>query len=160
MILDGGACQVGIESTILDLSRGEPVILRPGMIGADAIAAVIGRRPQLPQAVANAPRVSGALAAHYAPRTPMRMSADMARVSPDSAVLAWSLDKPAAHTGTWIKASSEASSYAHDLYANLRALDSCGAKSIVVEEIPNASTWDAVRDRLGRAVVGSGVLLT
>ncbi|HSD36708.1 MAG TPA: L-threonylcarbamoyladenylate synthase [Rhodocyclaceae bacterium] len=156
MILDGGACQVGIESTILDLSRGEPVILRPGMIGADAIAAVIGRRPKLPQAVANAPRVSGALAAHYAPRTPMRMSADVATVSVDSAVLAFSISKPAAHTGVWIKASGEAASYAHDLYANLRALDACGAASIVVEQIPAVSDWDAVRDRLGRAVTGSG----
>jgi L-threonylcarbamoyladenylate synthase len=156
MILDGGACQVGIESTILDLSRGEPVILRPGMIGADAIAAIIGRQPKLPQTVADAPRVSGALAAHYAPRTPMRMSADFADVSADSAVLAFSLAKPTSHQGVWIKASGEAASYAHDLYANLRALDACGATSIVVEEIPSSSAWDAVRDRLGRAVTGSG----
>jgi L-threonylcarbamoyladenylate synthase len=156
MILDGGACQVGIESTILDLSRGEPVILRPGMIGADAIAAVIGRQPRLPQTVANAPRVSGALAAHYAPRTPMRMSSNIASASADSAVLAFSLGKPVDHQGTWIKASNKAASYAHDLYANLRALDACGATSIVVEEIPAASEWHAVRDRLGRAVTGSG----
>lgn len=156
MILDGGACQVGIESTILDLSRGEPVILRPGMIGADAIAAVIGRQPKRPQRVADAPRVSGALAAHYAPRTPMRMSANIANVSANSAVLAFSLDKPATHTGTWIKASGEAARYAHDLYANLRALDACDAASIVVEEISIESAWDAVRDRLGRAVTGSG----
>ncbi|MDB5802170.1 MAG: sua5 [Rhodocyclales bacterium] len=156
MILDGGACQVGIESTILDLSRGEPVILRPGMIGADAIAAVIGRRPRLPQQTDDAPRVSGALAAHYAPRTPMRMSSNIAMAPTDSAVLAFSLDKPASHKGTWIKASSEAAGYAHDLYANLRALDACAASNIVVEEIPAASEWDAVRDRLGRAVTGSG----
>jgi L-threonylcarbamoyladenylate synthase len=156
MILDGGACQVGIESTILDLSRGEPVILRPGMIGADAIAAVMGRQPKLPQTVADAPRVSGALAAHYAPRTPMRMSSGIASASAESAVLAFSLDKPIAHQGTWIKASSDAANYAHDLYANLRALDACGAAGILVEEIPAGSKWDAVRDRLGRAVTGSG----
>jgi L-threonylcarbamoyladenylate synthase len=86
----------------------------------------------------------------------MRMSADIASAPVESAVLAFSLDKPAAHTGTWIKASSEASGYAHDLYANLRALDAIGAAGIVVEEIPSASAWDAVRDRLGRAVTGSG----
>lgn len=156
IVLNGGACQVGIESTILDLSRGEAVILRPGMIGADAIAAVIGRQPKLPQTLADAPRVSGALAAHYAPRTPMRMVADLANTPVDCAVLAFTSDKPARHTGTWIKASGEAVNYAHDLYANLRALDACGAPNIVVEEMPATSAWYAVRDRLGRAVTGSG----
>ncbi|MDB5816358.1 MAG: sua5 [Rhodocyclales bacterium] len=158
MILDGGACQVGIESTILDLSRGEPVILRPGMIGVDAIAAVIGRRPRLPQQTENAPRVSGALAAHYAPRTPMQIAdSDQLRNIPhDSAVLAFSLDKPEDHAGIWIRSSNKAAEYAHDLYANLRALDASRAPNIVVEEIPATPEWDAVCDRLGRAVVGSG----
>ena len=86
----------------------------------------------------------------------MRMSSSIATASASSAVLAFSLDKTASHTGVWIKASSEAASYAHDLYANLRALDACGATGILVEEIPTASAWDAVRDRLGRAVTGSG----
>jgi len=158
MILDGGACQVGIESTILDLSRGEPVILRPGMIGIDAIAAVIGRRPRLPQQTENAPRVSGALAAHYAPRTPMRMldREQFGNIARDSAVLAFSQSKPENHNGIWIKASGKAAEYAHDLYANLRALDAGSAPAITVETIPDASEWDAVRDRLGRAVTGSG----
>lgn len=156
MVLDGGACELGIESTILDLSRGEPVILRPGMIGPDAIAAVIGRHPRLSQQTTNAPRVSGALAAHYAPRTPMHMTTELANVSADSAVLAFSIEKPADHKSAWIKVSGEAARYAHDLYANLRALDACGADRIVVEEIPTTSDWDAVRDRLGRAITGSG----
>ncbi len=156
MILDGGACQVGIESTILDLSRGEPVILRPGMIGIDAIAAVIGRRPRLPQTTENAPRVSGALAAHYAPRTPMRTFKNPGDVPIDGAVLAFSIDKLAAHEGMWITASGAAASYAHDLYANLRALDASGAANIFLEEIPAGPEWDAVQDRLARALTGSG----
>ncbi|GAA5162741.1 L-threonylcarbamoyladenylate synthase [Viridibacterium curvum] len=158
MILDGGACDVGIESTILDLSRGEPVILRPGMIGADAIAAVIGRRPRLPAVSEDAPRVSGALAAHYAPRTPMRAvsSASLPTASAEAAVLAHSSAANAGHRAAWIQASSEPVRYAHDLYANLRALDASGAAEILLEEIPEASEWDAIRDRLGRALVGSG----
>ncbi|HSD36706.1 MAG TPA: Sua5 family C-terminal domain-containing protein [Rhodocyclaceae bacterium] len=77
-------------------------------------------------------------------------------VSPTSTVIvAPTISRHAAsHRGVWIKASSEAASYAHDLYSNQRALDACGAKHIVVEEIPAASDWDAVRDRLGRAVTG------
>ncbi|MFT3734556.1 MAG: L-threonylcarbamoyladenylate synthase [Rhodocyclaceae bacterium] len=158
MILDGGACDVGIESTILDLSRGEPVILRPGMIGADAIAAIIGRRPRLPQTAENAPRVSGALAAHYAPRTPMRaVSSDaLSTIDTRAAVLSWSQPVNAGHSGSWIHASHQPAQYAHDLYANLRALDASGAAEILLEEIPSDSAWDAIRDRLGRALVGSG----
>lgn len=156
MILDGGPCSVGIESTILDLSRGEPVILRPGMIGVDAIAAVIGRRPRLRQVEESAPRVSGALAAHYAPATPMRLAdaAELAHAT-DCAVIAFS-PAPAGRTLPWIEASRDAARFAHDLYANLRALDASGARAILVETLPSDSAWDAVHDRIGRAVVGSG----
>ncbi|MDQ8022679.1 MAG: L-threonylcarbamoyladenylate synthase [Moraxellaceae bacterium] len=158
MVLDGGACQVGIESTILDLSRGEPVILRPGMIGADAIAAVIGRRPRMPQKQEDAPRVSGALAAHYAPATRMKMVDALALLSAptDVAVLAREAMRPRHFSGRWISAPQDAAGFAHDLYANLRALDAAGASAILVESLPEDGDWDALRDRLGRAVVGSG----
>ncbi|MFZ1244693.1 MAG: L-threonylcarbamoyladenylate synthase, partial [Azonexus sp.] len=72
LILDGGSCKVGIESTIVDCSRGEPVVLRPGHIAPTHLEAVLGRRPAIVTA-AGAPRVSGSLAAHYAPQTPMRL---------------------------------------------------------------------------------------
>ncbi|MEC5397988.1 L-threonylcarbamoyladenylate synthase [Uliginosibacterium sp. H1] len=158
LVLDGGACQVGIESTILDLSRGEPVILRPGMIGVDAIAAVIGRRPRMPQRQEDAPRVSGALAAHYAPSTPMKMVDALALLSApaEAAVLAREAMRPRHFTGRWINAPQDAAGFAHDLYANLRALDAAAAGSILVESLPEDGDWDALRDRLGRAVVGSG----
>lgn len=170
MILDGGACGVGIESTILDLSREAPEILRPGAISREAIAAVIGRRPRMrgeePQAAqGEPPRASGALAAHYAPRTPLRL------VSPDQlgeeaamlagqgsrvAVLSRSRENPHDARLTWLTASEDPAGFAHDLYAALRALDATGADFILVETPPPAPEWDAVADRLGRAVVGSG----
>jgi L-threonylcarbamoyladenylate synthase len=158
MILDGGDCAVGIESTILDLSRGEPIILRPGMIGSEAIAAVIGRPPRLPQSREDAPRVSGALAAHYAPRTPMQwLDTDaLVRAPASAAVLAHSQAAPPAHAGRWIHSGGGASAYAHNLYANLRALDAAQAEQIYVERLPEGSDWEAIRDRLGRAITGSG----
>jgi L-threonylcarbamoyladenylate synthase len=158
MILDGGACDVGIESTILDLSRAEPVILRPGMIGRDAIAAVIGRQPRTKDEGESAPRVSGALAAHYAPRTPMRLSSaiEIAAASADCAVLGRATEHLPGRFAMSIDAPFDAHGYAHDLYANLRALDASGAHEILVETLPADSAWDAVHDRLGRAIVGSG----
>lgn len=162
MILDGGPCDVGIESTIIDLSGGEPVILRPGVIGVQAIAAVIGRRPRLrgegEHHAAAMPRVSGSLAAHYAPRTPMRLVAagELARAPADSAILSRTVECPASRHVMCIDAPFDAHGYAHELYASLRALDASGATQILVEEIPADAAWDAIRDRLGRAVVGSG----
>ena len=163
MILDGGSCQVGLESTILDLSRDVPVILRPGAIGVDDIARVIGRRPRLRGEEAQpdaAPRVSGALAAHYAPRTPLELvpaEGIAARVRAGDAVLA----RRTAPGGvpadvTWIVAPADPAGYGHDLYAVLRRLDESPAVRILVEALPDAPEWAAVADRLGRAAVGSG----
>src|SRR6185437_8499042 len=73
-VLDGGACDVGIESTIVDLSRGFPALLRPGRVTPDEIANVLGVAPRLPDGSdATAPRASGTLKAHYAPRTPLAL---------------------------------------------------------------------------------------
>lgn len=166
LILDGGPCQVGLESTILDLSRDVPVILRPGAIGVDEIARVIGRRPRLRgedeagQGGEAAPRVSGALAAHYAPRTPLVLvaGADLAGcVQPGDAVLARS-PRPAELPADvrWVVAPSDAVAYGHDLYAVLRDLDASGCRRILVETPPATSDWSAITDRLGRAAVGSG----
>ncbi len=166
LILDGGACAVGLESTIVDLSRGVPVILRPGAIGADDIARVLGRRPRLRGEVeatveeGTTPRVSGALAAHYAPRTPLELVATdalAASARPGDAVLA----RCAAPTGladgvTWVQAPADPAGYGHDLYARLRSLDESGAARILVEAPPATPEWAAVADRLGRAAVGSG----
>jgi L-threonylcarbamoyladenylate synthase len=195
MILDGGACEVGIESTILDFSRDVPEILRPGAIGPEDIARVIGRWPRVrgeaqPEidataaeqgraelagggatgAVASAtadsaPRVSGALAAHYAPRTPLclvepallvdeavALAGEGSRVT----VLAHSTADPHDARLTWRTLSADPAAYAQGLYASLRALDALGADFILIEALPGGPGWRAVADRLGRAAVGSG----
>ncbi|MBX9848378.1 MAG: threonylcarbamoyl-AMP synthase [Rhodocyclaceae bacterium] len=168
IILDGGECAVGIESTIVDLSRGAPVVLRPGAITEEEIAATVAgtdHTPQAPVAAAAAPRVSGALAAHYAPRTPLQLIASDALLKQVDAcvfkgqtiaVLAFSVS-PLRHPAVlWFAAAHSAAHYAHDLYANLRLLDAAGVDLILVEQPPQSPEWRAVTDRLGRAAVGSG----
>ncbi|HWV17052.1 MAG TPA: L-threonylcarbamoyladenylate synthase [Rhodocyclaceae bacterium] len=164
MILDGGESAVGIESTIVDLSRGAPVVLRPGAITAEEIEATLGAHAATPAATP-APRVSGALAAHYAPRTPLQLIADTDLLTQvhaclfkgqTIAVLAFSVP-PLRHPAVlWFGAASNAPHYAHDLYANLRLLDAAGVDRILVETPPDQPEWRAVADRLGRAAVGSG----
>jgi len=151
-ILDGGACEVGIESTIVDLSRGRPVLLRPGRIAAGDIAAVIGALPAPRDA--DAPRASGTLEVHYAPRRPMRV---VSRIEAESAagrgtaVLAFEESPAAATAALWLRASSDPQRYAHELYANLRRLDAAASSIILVERPPSGPEWEAVLDRLTRA---------
>lgn len=166
LVLDGGPCQVGIESTILDLSRDGPEILRPGAITPEMIAAVIGRTPRIPQnAAADAPRVSGALEAHYAPRTPLRIIQperlrDFLNLRRHSgalcAVIAHTQPPLAGEPHPWRMLPADPSGYAHDLYAALREADAAGASLIVLESTPSAALWAAVNDRLRRAAAGAG----
>jgi L-threonylcarbamoyladenylate synthase len=166
MVLDGGACAVGIESTIVDLSRGLPVLLRPGRIGADQIARVCGQDPAMPGAPDSspAPRVPGSHAAHYAPATPLRIvKTEVLRDFLDAqwqagnrcAVLAYSQPNPAHSQHLWRTMPDEPAGYAHDLYAAMRDVDATGARMIVVEEPPGSEPWRAIVDRLRRAAVGS-----
>ena len=160
-VIDGGACEVGLESTILDLSRGEPVLLRPGAITRDDIATTLGIPPR--DRDTQAPRASGTLAAHYAPRTALAVvnSADLrAELTQGAnvAVLAFVEPPPSANVTSWITAASDVSRYGHDLYANLRTLDASGAKRILVEAPPLEAAWEAVNDRLSRAAAGAGLL--
>jgi len=157
-VLDGGACEVGLESTILDLSRGVAVLLRPGAISRDDIRAVLGRAPRDPDAAA--PRASGTLAAHYAPRTalvvvmPATLDEEVRNFT-NVAVLAMREPPRNALVTSWIAASADPARYAHDLYANLRRLDASGAKRILVEAPPETAQWEAVNDRLRRAAAGA-----
>lgn len=157
-ILDGGPCDVGLESTIIDLSRGRPVLLRPGAITRDDIAQVLGTQPS--ERDAGAPRASGTLAAHYAPRTALAIveaaGLDLELAQPSNiAVLALREPPPTARVTSWITAPFDVGRYAHDLYANLRKLDASGAKRIVVEAPPTTAPWEAVNDRLWRAAAGA-----
>jgi L-threonylcarbamoyladenylate synthase len=156
MILNGGPCEVGIESTIVDLSRDRPVLLRPGRIGADEIAAATG----LPMGLrdAKAPRAPGSLESHYAPRRPLQLVSEgsweevlRGRTQAPLGVLAFRA-RPADDTSAlWIAASLDPAKYARDLYANLRALDGSGCELILVENPPAGDAWTGVRDRLTRA---------
>ena len=161
-VLDGGASDVGIESTIVDVSGEHPALLRPGSITSGDIEALLG----LPLAPAGAasPRAPGTLPKHYAPQTPvMLMEADllielassMTRQGHKVAVLARCALRPLDPHLTWIAAAPEASQYAHDLYANLRVLDRAGCTAILVEQPPLEPAWTAVHDRLTRAAAGS-----
>jgi len=109
---------------------------------------------------AAAPRASGTLASHYAPRTPARLvpaaglvSALEAMPAP-VAVLAHTVARPVRFSGAWITAPVDPARYAHDLYANLRALDATHAATIAVEAVPDDAAWQAVRDRIERATRG------
>lgn len=159
LILDGGACEVGIESTIVAFGDGEPVLLRPGGVAAEAIAAHLGYPLRAPDS--NVPRASGTLPSHYAPRTPSRLlnAPDLLREAQMErgpiAVLARTLARPPWHrSGVWIEAPHDVARYAHDLYANLRALDARAAAAILIEAVPDTLAWQAVRDRLTRATRG------
>ena len=158
VILDGGACDVGLESTIVDLSRGAPVLLRPGGIARDEIARTLGEG--LRDRDAAAPRASGTLAAHYAPRTALAL-VDAATLAlevlhpSNVAVLALSEPPLNVRVTSWITASPTPQAYGHDLYANLRRLDASGAKRILVEAPPVIPGWEAVNDRLARAAAGA-----
>ena len=158
MILDGGACEVGIESTIVAFTGDRSVLLRPGGIGVEEIAGVLGCAPVAPGV--DAPRASGSLASHYAPRAPAHRVAafDLLRdlrgrenIGERVAVLARTIARPAEFGGAWIAAPADAPRYAHDLYANLRALDAPGIAAMLIEDVPDDNTWLAVRDRLARA---------
>jgi len=158
LILDGGACDVGIESTIIALTGHAPMMLRPGGIDIDAIAKVLGRMPVARDAAA--PRASGSLGSHYAPRTPAGLVAkDALRAELSQlegrdervAVLAWSVEPPDGFDGVWLGAPRDAVAYGHALYANLRALDAANADTILIEQVPEGNAWTAIRDRLARA---------
>lgn len=164
LILDGGSCAVGIESTIIDCSRAEPVVLRPGHIAPAHLAAVLGHQPPI-ETASGAPRVSGSLAAHYAPQTPMRLVArerlldfiNAQRHKGDvCGVIGHSQPPQAGMPHLWRMLPANPVGYAHELYAALRDMDHAGLALIAVEALPDDPSWAAVADRLRRAVAGAG----
>ncbi|MBM3373838.1 MAG: threonylcarbamoyl-AMP synthase [Betaproteobacteria bacterium] len=162
-VLDGGATEVGIESTIVDCSGEAPALLRPGMITPQQIEEALGR--PLAEARRRSPRVSGSLDKHYAPHTPlMQMEGDLVvelahsltRQGKRVAVLARTALQPLIEGLVWKAAPADAAGYARALYASLRALDRAGCDAILVEQPPDEPAWLAIRDRLNRAAAGSG----
>lgn len=161
-VLDGGACEVGIESAIIDLSGAKPTLLRPGSITAAQIESELGLLLAAPDA--QSPRAPGTLAKHYAPRTPLmlvetgligELARSFARQGKRVAVLARNARQPLIDNLMWIAAPEAPAGYAHDLYANLRQLDSAGCDVMLVEQPPLLIEWAAIRDRLMRAAAGT-----
>jgi L-threonylcarbamoyladenylate synthase len=161
VILDGGASEVGIESTIVSFASDAPMLLRPGGIGVEAIARVLGFPPR--PADGSAPRASGTLDSHYAPHTrTLLVPADALHAmlaqhetrEERIGVLARTVGEPEGFDGAWVAAPRDPAGYAHALYAALRALEASNADVIVVEAVPETLDWLAIRDRLARATHG------
>ena len=158
LVLDGGPCEVGIESTIVDLTREPPAVLRPGRISAQQIADALGA--QLGDSAAGRPRVPGSLESHYAPGLPLKIVPadeieDYLRSRPGTPVAVLSRrGRPRDSTATlWHVAPDLPDDYARLLYGTLRRLDASGCRLIVVEALPVLMEWTAIRDRLTRAAV-------
>jgi L-threonylcarbamoyladenylate synthase len=158
LVLDGGACQAGIESSIVDCSRGATVLLRPGVLPRAQIEAVAGQALLDPDA--DAPRASGTLEAHYAPRAKLRVMSTatlrtalevLAEPIAGLAVYSRSLPLPTVSGIAHQRMPARPDAAAHELFAVMRELDAQGARLIWVEEPPPDSSWDGVRDRLMRA---------
>ncbi|MDD0810874.1 L-threonylcarbamoyladenylate synthase [Curvibacter sp. RS43] len=161
LVLDGGACQVGIESTIVDCTRGAPVLLRPGGITRDQIEAACGQALRTREELASPdPRASGTLEAHYAPLAKVRlMDAQALQTALDvlgpqasgMAVYARSPVRPASGQVLVRRMPDDAEATAQQLFAALRGFDEAGVKLIWVETPPAGAAWEGVRDRLQRA---------
>ncbi len=151
MILDGGACRVGIESTVVDMTQSPPAILRPGAVTMEAIEAEIGRIATAAPVTDGRPRAPGMLERHYAPYLPLRLEATEA--APGEALLGFG---PAAPAGTAanLSVTGELTEAAANLFAMLRALDRPdlpGHRGIAVMAIPDRGVGRAINDRLRRA---------
>jgi L-threonylcarbamoyladenylate synthase len=152
LVLEGGPTEVGIESTIVDLSGAAPVLLRPGHVSREAIAAALG--VEVAEKGKSSPRHSGGLERHYAPKTPARLVAtheldrEISRLK-DVAVLAFS--RPDERVDFWLRMPRDPGAYAQKLYAALRELDGAGCELILIESPPDSGPWAAVLDRLRRA---------
>lgn len=171
LILDGGPCAVGIESTIIDCTRGAPVLLRPGAVTPQQVQAVCGHKVlSKDELEAPAPRASGTLESHYAPHAKVRlMDAKALQTALDllgADIDGGKADGPVIATYSRVILQSrsskvlrrrmpdDAAATAQQLFAVLREFDAQGVKLIWIETPPEAPEWDGVRDRLQRASAG------
>lgn len=146
-VLDGGACAVGLESTVID-ARGEvPILLRPGGITEEAITAACGQPPLAPEAQEGVFHSPGMLASHYAPERPVRLNAEAAREN--EAFLAFG-PHYSEHTLN-LSAEGDLTEAAANLFAYLRRLDAAPYTGIAVAPIPHTGLGVAINDRLQRA---------
>jgi L-threonylcarbamoyladenylate synthase len=149
LVLDGGACPVGVESTVVDLASSPPRLLRPGGLPRPELEAVIGPLAAAGEETAT-PRAPGMLTSHYAPSLPLRL--DALDVAPDEALLAFG---PEPHAGARVTRNlspgSDLVEAAARLFALLHELDRSDARAIAVMPVPETGLGEAIRDRLVRA---------
>lgn len=161
MILAGGACDVGLESTIIDLSGAIPTILRPGMISAEALSKVLNTDVQFSPGITSTTRAPGMHHLHYAPMTKTRVLTQSELIEFLSGLQATDLpmailrysdisipDTTSLHCITMPK---QAAQYAHDLYHTLRSVDHQNFKQIIIEAPPKTTEWVAIYDRIYKA---------
>jgi L-threonylcarbamoyladenylate synthase len=165
LILDGGACQVGVESTIVDLSGNRPKLLRPGHITRSEIETVLQTElmivsPQSQQTNQAEMRAPGMMAVHYAPKTLSilcptdrlpEMIQELKSRNKRIGILAFNLEKAENSLIRIIRMPERAEDYAQALYASLRELDSLQLDTILVEQPPQIEAWRAINDRLFKA---------
>lgn len=157
MVIDGGPCPGGIESTVVDITCDPPRLLRPGLVTVTMLEAVVGRVRVVDKPTAGPARSPGMMERHYAPRTPLELAGTdrVVELLRQQQRVAW-----VTHTGVDIAGTevrrlpSDAAGYAARLYAALHDLDATGVAAIVVEPPPAGDDWLAVRDRLQRAARG------
>jgi len=148
MVIDGGPCDVGVESTIVSC-LGEPALLRPGGLPRDAIERVLGRPLAVPAVAEETPLAPGMLSSHYAPKARLRLNAEAPRDG--EALLAFG---PAPEfSGLTLNLSPRGNliEAAANLFSQLRALDASGAKTVAVMKVPHKGLGEAINDRLARA---------
>lgn len=156
-VLDGGACPLGLESTVIGFPEGIPTLLRPGAVAREEIERVLGKRlADANAASGEAGRASpGQLESHYAPGSALRLDADT--VEADEVLLAFGPDTPNAETSMNLSASGDLTEAAANLFAMLRALDAtAGGRRIAVMPIPDEGLGEAINDRLKRAAAPRG----
>lgn len=165
VVLDGGDCKVGLESTIVACVGEAPRVLRAGSITLSQLRAVVPDIHEGPNP--SAPRVPGTTTRHYAPSTAVnvvpsrRLEQVMNEFTVNYEKVAVLAMRPPGTTTpymTWVNAGTRPDIYGRQLYANLRTLDKSGAKVILVEEVPEGERWDAVRDRLKRAASAENIV--
>ena len=162
LVLDGGACDIGIESTIVDCSRGFPMLMRPGMLSQSQLSAACGVQVLIAAShladpgPETSPASPGSLVSHYAPRARLLLlsAEQMASRLPTAgdSLAVWARSYLAMPSGVrCLSMPTDAASCAHDLFAQLRVMDALGVQEIWVETPPLGEAWDGVRDRLERA---------
>ncbi|WP_376693016.1 L-threonylcarbamoyladenylate synthase [Wenzhouxiangella sp. EGI_FJ10409] len=151
-VIDGGACEVGVESTIVDCTGDHARVLRPGMIGLEQLSQVLGEPPVLANE-SEGPRTAGRLPSHYAPETRVELVDAGVLQEPDPAAAVLALDGTRDPGGfkAWQSLPAEPGAYARGLYAALRRLDQVGAARILIQHPPRETGWIALHDRLVRA---------